>query len=217
MKHGIPDPGSTTAFSYCSAGNGEAMDPHNFDTCVSCVSAEGRTDYLANCKKKSSPVLSSRGGAAPSLIPTVRRLCGPASRLRATARAWCAARLKRHPFLQHAGQHRRPGSTRWRQQLRSQHCRSRNRRRRRRPCCARPRSVRGCLRLLAQAEEPTRAGQRRGQLLQPLQSPARFRHVLPVPDPSSLAAFLARCWRVCAGSRGRDGRRPGRPVVRLQV
>jgi hypothetical protein len=48
MEHGIQDPKGTTAYSYCSAGDGHAMDFTNFDTCIPCLSAEGKNDYLAN-------------------------------------------------------------------------------------------------------------------------------------------------------------------------
>ncbi|KAK4154578.1 hypothetical protein C8A00DRAFT_14303 [Chaetomidium leptoderma] len=48
LEHGIPDPRKTTAYSYCSAGGGEASDPTNFEHCTPCISAEGRTKYLVN-------------------------------------------------------------------------------------------------------------------------------------------------------------------------
>lgn len=51
VQHGIPDPRNSTAFSYCSSGGGEAMDYNNYDGCLPCVSAEGKTKYLANCKE----------------------------------------------------------------------------------------------------------------------------------------------------------------------
>lgn len=50
LEHGILKPHDTTAYSYCTAGGGEAMDHTNYDSCIPCISAEGRTDYLANCK-----------------------------------------------------------------------------------------------------------------------------------------------------------------------
>ena len=37
-----------TAYSYCSAGNSEAMDPANFEACRSCVSAERKKHFLTN-------------------------------------------------------------------------------------------------------------------------------------------------------------------------
>ncbi|KAH6854303.1 hypothetical protein B0I37DRAFT_26105 [Chaetomium sp. MPI-CAGE-AT-0009] len=48
MEHGIVDPKGTTAYSYCSAGDGDAMDFSHFDTCIPCISALGTTEYLAN-------------------------------------------------------------------------------------------------------------------------------------------------------------------------
>ncbi|KAL2130886.1 hypothetical protein VTI74DRAFT_5816 [Chaetomium olivicolor] len=48
LKHGILDPRNTSAYSYCSAGNGEAMDSSHFESCIPCISAEGTTEYLAN-------------------------------------------------------------------------------------------------------------------------------------------------------------------------
>ncbi|KAL2148816.1 hypothetical protein VTH82DRAFT_1963 [Thermothelomyces myriococcoides] len=48
IRHGIPDPKGTTAYSYCSAGDGNAMDFSRFESCISCTSALGTTDYLAN-------------------------------------------------------------------------------------------------------------------------------------------------------------------------
>jgi hypothetical protein len=50
IKHGIPDPRGTTAYSYCSAGGSEAMDSANFESCVPCLAAGQTTDYLANCR-----------------------------------------------------------------------------------------------------------------------------------------------------------------------
>jgi hypothetical protein len=49
LEHGILNPSESTAYSYCSAGNGEAMDFTNFEHCIPCVSAGGDTKYLANC------------------------------------------------------------------------------------------------------------------------------------------------------------------------
>ncbi|KAK4238483.1 hypothetical protein C8A03DRAFT_15037 [Achaetomium macrosporum] len=48
VEHGIPTPGNTSAYSYCSAGGGAAMDSANFDMCLPCLSAMGTTEYLAN-------------------------------------------------------------------------------------------------------------------------------------------------------------------------
>ena len=50
MEHGIKDPSQTTAYSYCSAGTGAAMDYANFESCIPCIAAEGKTQYLANCE-----------------------------------------------------------------------------------------------------------------------------------------------------------------------
>ncbi|KAL2197309.1 hypothetical protein P885DRAFT_34860 [Corynascus similis CBS 632.67] len=63
MRHGIPSPDGTTAYSYCSAGDGNAMDPSRFESCIACTSALGTTNYLANffaalsagCQQKPSP------------------------------------------------------------------------------------------------------------------------------------------------------------------
>ncbi|SPQ21937.1 7c5bee7e-ef02-4128-b1e1-9281c887357d [Thermothielavioides terrestris] len=48
LEDGIPDPRNMTAYSYCSAGGGEAMASSNYDLCLPCVSADGTTTYLAN-------------------------------------------------------------------------------------------------------------------------------------------------------------------------
>ncbi|KAH6636824.1 hypothetical protein F5144DRAFT_568835 [Chaetomium tenue] len=48
IQHGLQDPSGTDAFSYCSAGDGAAMDFSHFDTCIPCISAEGANEYLAN-------------------------------------------------------------------------------------------------------------------------------------------------------------------------
>jgi hypothetical protein len=48
FTHGILDPRSLTPYSYCAAGGGDAMDKPTYDRCLSCVSAEGRTEWLAN-------------------------------------------------------------------------------------------------------------------------------------------------------------------------
>ncbi|KAK3308888.1 uncharacterized protein B0T15DRAFT_121747 [Chaetomium strumarium] len=48
VEHGIPSPGNTTAYSYCSAGGSAALDSANFDMCIPCLSAMGTTEYLAN-------------------------------------------------------------------------------------------------------------------------------------------------------------------------
>ncbi|AEO56122.1 hypothetical protein MYCTH_2300674 [Thermothelomyces thermophilus ATCC 42464] len=48
MRHGIPNPKGTTAYSYCHAGDGNAMDFSHFESCIACTSALGTTDYLAN-------------------------------------------------------------------------------------------------------------------------------------------------------------------------
>ncbi|KAK3898153.1 hypothetical protein C8A05DRAFT_47447 [Staphylotrichum tortipilum] len=48
MEHGIKDPSSTTAYSYCKAGTGAAMDSANFESCIPCIAAEGKTNYLVN-------------------------------------------------------------------------------------------------------------------------------------------------------------------------
>ncbi|KAL2160588.1 hypothetical protein VTH06DRAFT_1276 [Thermothelomyces fergusii] len=48
MRHGIPDPEGTTAYSYCLAGDGNAMDFSLFEGCIACTSALGTTNYLAN-------------------------------------------------------------------------------------------------------------------------------------------------------------------------
>lgn len=50
VEHGLRDPSGTTAYSYCTAGDGGAMDFSHFDACIPCISAEGTTEYLANCK-----------------------------------------------------------------------------------------------------------------------------------------------------------------------
>jgi len=41
-----------TAYSYCNAAGGDAKDVPTYDRCLSCVTAEGKTEYLANCKKR---------------------------------------------------------------------------------------------------------------------------------------------------------------------
>ncbi|KAL2021512.1 hypothetical protein VTK56DRAFT_7145 [Thermocarpiscus australiensis] len=48
LEHGILSPRNTTAYSYCSAGHSEAMASNIYDKCIPCISAEGKTDYLAN-------------------------------------------------------------------------------------------------------------------------------------------------------------------------
>ncbi|KAK4039434.1 hypothetical protein C8A01DRAFT_16588 [Parachaetomium inaequale] len=48
MEHGILDPKGTTAYSYCSAGDGDDMAFSHFESCIPCISAEGTTEYLAN-------------------------------------------------------------------------------------------------------------------------------------------------------------------------
>ncbi|KAL1836623.1 hypothetical protein VTJ49DRAFT_4871 [Mycothermus thermophilus] len=48
FEHGIPDPKGTTAYSYCSAANGQAMDFDNYERCVPCISADGTHEILAN-------------------------------------------------------------------------------------------------------------------------------------------------------------------------
>lgn len=48
VKHGILNQKDMTTFSYCDAGDGN--DSPTYDRCHSCVSAEGRTEYLANCE-----------------------------------------------------------------------------------------------------------------------------------------------------------------------
>ncbi|KAK1760632.1 hypothetical protein QBC47DRAFT_10891 [Echria macrotheca] len=48
FKNGILDPRGITTFSYCSADGGDGRDTISYDRCVSCVSAEGTTEYLAN-------------------------------------------------------------------------------------------------------------------------------------------------------------------------
>ncbi len=50
MEHGIQDPSQTTAYSYCSAGTGAARDSANFERCIPCLAAEGKTKYLVNCR-----------------------------------------------------------------------------------------------------------------------------------------------------------------------
>lgn len=50
MKHGIQDPSSTTAYSYCSAGGGEGMDFATYERCIPCIAADGTKDFLANCR-----------------------------------------------------------------------------------------------------------------------------------------------------------------------
>ncbi|KAK5663008.1 hypothetical protein OQA88_6422 [Cercophora sp. LCS_1] len=48
VKHGILNQKDMTAFSYCDVGDGSGKDTPTYDRCHSCVSAEGRTEYLAN-------------------------------------------------------------------------------------------------------------------------------------------------------------------------
>ncbi|KAK3326458.1 hypothetical protein B0H66DRAFT_589067 [Apodospora peruviana] len=48
IEHGVTTPSNITSFSYCSAGGGSASSPSNYEHCTPCVSAEGRTEYLAN-------------------------------------------------------------------------------------------------------------------------------------------------------------------------
>jgi len=48
LQHGILNPDDTTAFSYCSANGGAAMDSLNYEHCTSCVSVGGKTKYLTN-------------------------------------------------------------------------------------------------------------------------------------------------------------------------
>jgi len=60
FKHGILDPRSTTAFSYCSADGGDGKDKITYERCISCVSAEGRTEFQANCKFTNAQIGTSR-------------------------------------------------------------------------------------------------------------------------------------------------------------
>ncbi|KAL2266300.1 hypothetical protein VTJ83DRAFT_5652 [Remersonia thermophila] len=48
FEHGIPDPSGTTAYSYCSAGGGQAMDFDTYERCVPCISADGTHEILTN-------------------------------------------------------------------------------------------------------------------------------------------------------------------------
>lgn len=59
--HGITDQKDMSTFSYCQAPS--AMDTPYYDRCVSCVSAEGKTEIIANCKPllphSREPILTS--------------------------------------------------------------------------------------------------------------------------------------------------------------
>ncbi|KAK4228264.1 hypothetical protein QBC38DRAFT_162764 [Podospora fimiseda] len=63
VEHGILNQKDMTAYSYCSAGQGEAHDPLYYSRCRDCVSAERKSLYLVNlivaleagCKQQPAP------------------------------------------------------------------------------------------------------------------------------------------------------------------
>ncbi|KAK3994724.1 hypothetical protein QBC44DRAFT_285471 [Cladorrhinum sp. PSN332] len=63
VEHGILNQKDMTAYSYCSAGQGEAHDPLHYSRCRDCVAAERKFLYLANllvaleagCKQQPAP------------------------------------------------------------------------------------------------------------------------------------------------------------------
>ena len=57
FTHGIVDQKDMSAFSYCQQPG--AQDAPYYDRCVSCVSAEGKTEILANCKTHSRAMYRS--------------------------------------------------------------------------------------------------------------------------------------------------------------